>query len=208
MDNQPIEANFFQEGQWLTEFVQPGNLEVINLYKGITSDRMTPEQIVAACRDWVASQVRYVRFVRGKMWIEGNISEQEDLWSPPGITIRVKVGNCANKSFVICSLLRNIFSEDEVYVVLGNLNSATPGGHAWVEVLINGNNYIVEGTQIAVPPLVSCSIANRYESVHYFNDKQLRTVPGKTVMVPFADAYSPWLKDYLDWAYIKGRGQK
>lgn len=208
MDNQPIEATFFREGRWLTEFVTPGTLEIVNLYKALVSDGMAPPDVVRVCHQWVSTQVRYVRFVKGKLWIEGHVSQQEDLWNEPGITIQVKVGNCANKSFVLCSLLRNLFSEREVYVVLGNLHNPNPGGHAWVEVVVGGTNYIVESTQDAVPSMVICSEANRYEAVHYFNDKELRTVPGKVVMTPFTDAYSPWLKDYLDWAYINGRGHK
>lgn len=204
MDNQPISATFFNEGMWLTDFITPNALEIQKLYDKLTANMNDITEIVAACHHWVASQVRYVKFVRGKIWVEGMVSEQPDLWNLPSVTSRIKIGNCSNKALLLTSLLRNSMLQDEVHCVLGNLYNGKAGGHAWVECNIDGVSYVVETTQPGAPPLISCVQATRYEPVHYFNDQELFMVPGKTVMMPMTACYSQWLKEYLDWAYIKG----
>lgn len=203
MDNQPISASFFGEGTWLNDFITPQALEVQKLYKKLTQDLSDVTEIVAACHRWVAGQVKYVKFVRGKIWIEGKSSEQSDLWSLPSITAKIQVGNCANKAFLLTSLLRNAMPTSDVHCVLGNLYNGIGGGHAWTEISIDNVSFVVESTQPSAPPLISCIQATRYEPVHYFNDRELFTVPGKTVMTPMTACYSQWLKSYLDWAYIE-----
>jgi len=121
----------------------------------------------------------------------------------------ILVHNCANKAFLLTSLLRRELSSDEVFCVLGNLeNNGDIGGHAWCEINLGGRDFIMESTRPDVPPLVPTQIATRYQPVHLFNDKQAYYIEGATVMEPFSAAYSTWLKDYLDWAYIEGGGQK
>lgn len=112
------------------------------------------------------------------------------------------VHNCANKSFLLTSLLRNFLPPEEVFCVLGNLYNGKPGGHAWVEVRKNGQDYVLESTQPDTP-IVQASELDRYEEVHYFNDQSIFAVPGKTVLTPFTACYSTWLKDYLNWGYIE-----
>lgn len=204
VDNQPIEASFFGEGKWLTDFVTPEAIDIQALYKNLTMGLSDLEEKALACWEWVANKVKYTRFVEGKLWISGKVSIQNDLWNLPSITARIKVGNCANKAFLLTSLLRNTLSDNEIYCVLGNLYNHKLNGHAWVQVNLNGQNYIMESTRGDVP-LVPVSNTDRYEEVHLFNDKQIYAIPGKTVMTPFAACYSTWLKDYLDWAYIEGR---
>ena len=122
----------------------------------------------------------------------------------PSVTAHVKVGNCANMSFLLTSLVRQEMPEDKVYCVLGNLHNGKPGGHAWTEVKLGSNDYIMEATKSDVPPLVLARVADRYEAVHLFNDKEVLSIEGRTVMTPYAECYSTWLSDYLDWSYIEG----
>jgi len=117
----------------------------------------------------------------------------------------ILVHNCANKSFLLASLLRCEFPPQDVHCILGNLYNGKPGGHAWPQIKLNGVEYIMESTRPDVPPLVLASAADRYEEVHQFNDITVYSVEGKTVMEPFAACYSTWLVDYLDFAYIEGR---
>lgn len=205
IDNQPISATFFHEGKWLTEFVTPNALEVEKLHGEITQGIDTLDERIAALRDWVATDVKYVKFVQGRVNIAGNISIQDDLWNDPSVTRRIRIGNCANKAFLLASLARRELSADQVYCVLGNLYNGKAGGHAWVEVILNGQEYILESTRADVPSLIPTFQTKRYEPVHYFNDQAVYTVEGKTVLTPFTACYSTWLKDYLDWAYIEGR---
>ena len=205
IDDQPISATFFGEGKWLTEFVTPEALEIQKLYKNVTLKAFSPDLKVNNCLRWVAREVEYKEFISGKIWIEGNSSVQHDLWMDPSTTARVKVGNCANKSFLLCSLLRNAFPVEDVHVVLGNLYNGEAGGHAWVKIRLEGRDYICETTRPDVRGPVPAGVASRYEEVHLFNDKEAFAIEGRTVMEPFKSFYSTWLKDYLDWAYIEGR---
>jgi len=202
IDNQPIAATFFGEVKNLTDFITPDALEVTDLYKHLTTGLGATRDRVLACWRWVTGEVRYVKFVRGKMWIGGKSSVQKDLWQEPSIIVRTRVGNCANKSFLLASLLRNELPEGEVFCALGNLYNGTPGGHAWVQLNIDDEWYTMESTMPTAPPLIPIAQTKRYEVVHFFNDQGVQAVESRTQMIPFTACYSTWLHDYLSWAYI------
>jgi len=204
IDNQPISATFFDEGKWLTDFITPDALEVQKLHDVLTRNAKDLESRITALWYWVASQVKYKQFIKGRIWIDGKSSVQDDLWNSPSITARVGVGNCANKSFLLASLLRNELEPDDVHCVLGNLHNGKPGGHAWVQITLNGRDFIMESTQPDISPLVLATVADRYEAVHFFNDQSVYAIEGRTLMEPFTACFSTWLKDYLDWSYIEG----
>ena len=206
MDDQPISATFFDEGRWLSSFVTPNALEVEELHKELTKDlRGGLEPRLAALHQWVATRVKYKRFISGRIVIEGRSSIQNDLWNNPSITARIGVGNCANKAFLLASLIRKELPPNQVYVVLGNLYNGKASGHAWVQVQLGESEYIIESTQASVKTLIPTYTTNRYEAVHLFNDQQAYFIEGKTVMQPFSACYSTWLRDYLDMAYINSR---
>jgi len=205
IDDQPISATFFGEGKWLSDFITPDEPDIVMLHKQLASGIDKGDAIVS-CWDWVANEVKYKNFIQAEIRIEGRTSYQDDFWQSPSVCSKTHVGNCANKAFLLTSLLRNSLGPDEVYCVLGNLYNGHGAGHAWVEAVINGENYIVESTRNDVP-MTRAIDTDRYEAVHYFNDQKMYAVPGKTVMTPFQACYSSWLKDYLDFSYING-GQK
>ena len=204
INDQPIAAGFFGEGRWLTDFITPKASDVSTLYKQIAGNLTTVEEKAGACWKWVATQVKYVKFVKGKIWISGKWSVQNDLWTYPSMTIQTKVGNCAVKSFLLASLLRNELGSDEVYCTMGNLYNGKPGGHAWVSLKRPEGDYIMESTVSNVPAMVPANRATRYEPVHHFNDEEILAVEGKTQLMPMASVYSSWLSSYLNWAYIEG----
>jgi transglutaminase-like putative cysteine protease len=205
IDDQPMAATFFGEVRRLTDFITPDALEVQELHKKLTEGMNNSIDKITACWKWVASQVKYVEFVRGRLWIGNKVSVQNDLWPPPETTIRTRVGNCAVKSFLLASLIRNELPPDQVYCALGNLYNGKPGGHAWVSLNLAGQEYVMESTTPTAPPLVPASMAKRYEAVHYFNDSEVFAVEGKTQMIPMTACYSTWLTDYLNWAYIESQ---
>lgn len=207
MDDQPISATFFGEGKWLTEFVTPNAMEIQELYKNVTNGISSQVNRVRALHRWVSGEVRYKPFIKARLWVEGKSSVNRDAWLRPSLTKRIKVGNCANKSFLLASLLRNEFDPGEVHVVLGNLYNGNPGGHAWVQLRLGDRVFIMESTRADVEALVPAAIAERYEAVHFFNDQTAYAIEGRTVMEPFTACFSTWLKDYLDMAYIEGRKQ-
>jgi len=205
IDDQPISATFFGEGRWLTDFITPNDLEVENLHKEVTKDIDELEDRLIACWSWVANKVKYVRFVKAKIWVNGHSSVQDDYWQLPSQTIRTRIGNCANKAILLTSLVRKELPVDKVFCVLGNLHQPlNSGGHAWVEVKLNSHNYILESTRGDMKPFVVSDVADVYESVIYFNDEKVEAIEGRTVLEPFTAVYADWLRDYLDWAYIEG----
>jgi len=205
IDNQPIDATWFGEGRWLTDFITPDALEIQGLYQQITEGVQDARDRIVALWQWVASNIRYVKFVQGKTWIAGKVSVQKDLWLDPTTTIHIGQGNCAVKSFLLASLLRNELSADQVHCALGNLHNGRPGGHAWIKLNLDDGEYYMESTMPTAPPMVPASTAKRYEAVHYFNDEQVLAIEGRTQMVPFTACYSDWLDNYLHWAYIEGQ---
>lgn len=208
IDDQPIDATFFGGVRRLTDFITPDALEVVELYNQITENLDNATDRITACWQWVASRVKYVKFVKGKIWVNGKTSVQGDFWSLPELTIRTQVGNCAVKSFLLTSLLRNELPPDQVYCALGNLYNGKPGGHAWVALRHQGEECVMESTQPTAPAMVPASTAKRYEPVHYFNDVQVYAVEGKTQLKPMCSCYSTWLSDYLHWAYMEGQRGK
>lgn len=203
IDDQPVTSGFFGEGSWLSDYINPDEPDILMLWKEVTENAKSQEDRVKAAWGWVARNIRYKDFIKASINVEGNTSTQHDYWQKPGMCLKTGVGNCANKSFLLTSLLRNEFTPEQVHCVLGNLHNGKAEGHAWVEANLNGISYILESTREDVPP-VDANEAVRYEPVHYFNDKVVYAIPGRTLMVPFSACYSTWLRDYLNWAYING----
>jgi hypothetical protein len=202
INDQPINASFFGEGKWLTDYVDPDALEITSLYHELTDGKPNLLSKIETLHQWVGSEIKYRKLVAGRLTIGNKISVQTDLWMSPSLVKQTKIGNCANKSFLLASLLRNALPPEHVHVVLGNLHNGKVGGHAWVQINYNGSDFISEATRADVPTMIPVNSATRYEAVHLFNDKEVYAIPGKTVMEPFQACYSSWLADYLDWGYI------
>jgi transglutaminase-like putative cysteine protease len=130
---------------------------------------------------------------------------KNDYWMTPSQVSRVKIANCFNKSILLASLVRRELPAEDVHVVIGNLNQPDPGGHSWVQVFVDGNDYIMESTRGDMQPLISYHVAEIYEDIIHFNDRSVSVIPARTLLTPFADVYANWLRDYLDWAFIEGR---
>jgi hypothetical protein len=206
IDDQPISATFFGEGKWLTDFVTPDALEVTALHTILVSESAVLEDRLGAMHRWVGNEVSYIPTIRARIWVNGEISFQDDYWQQPSQVIRTKVGNCCNKAFLLASLVRKELPAEQVHVVLGNLHQPpAPGGHAWVQTNIGGEDYIMESTRGDMKPMVAAGVANIYEPILYFNDQEVKAIEGRTLLTPFAAVYADWLKDYLDWAFIEGR---
>lgn len=201
IDDQPISATFFNESHWMTDFVTPHAPDIMLLHRDLVTGYTNIKDKVVACWNWVANQIKYVPYVKANISIEGKSYYQEDFWQTPSMVSKTRIGNCANKAFLLTSLLRNEMPAGDVHVVLGNLHNGHVSGHAWVEARIHGTDYIIEATRNDVA-LVEADRAKRYEPIHYFNDQTVTAVPGRTIMVPFSACYSNWLRDYLSWGYI------
>jgi len=197
IDNQPIIASPFGESRWLTEWVTPDNLEIQAEYEKITEGLVTSWDRVIACFNRVL-RIPYTEAVKVKVSVDGRTFIQKDTWLDPAQALRAGTRlNCANRSFLLASLLRQEYPPDRVWVVLGNLNMDGLGGHAWV-VLRNSQDYILETTSPSIRyPIAADSPA--HEDVIYFNDKEVRAIPDRQIREPFSKCWChPLLEDYLD----------
>ncbi len=208
MEDQPIDATWFREGRWLTEFVTPDAMEVEELYKELVKGLDDRIERIKAIHQWVGGEVKYKPYIKSTLIIDGRMSTNKDCWLRPSITRRVKVGNCANKAFLLVSLLRQEMTPGDVHVVLGNLHTEKSiGGHAWAQVNLEERPYVIECTRDDVAALIpQGQTTDRYEPILFFNDKSAYAISTKEIMEPFAvTGYALWLKEYLDIAYIEGR---
>lgn len=106
---------------------------------------------VAACQDYVHTLAPYEH-------------EYGDYWATPLETILLKHGDCDCLSILLCSLLRNFISAENVFCVIGNWNGE---GHMWVVTQYhNGGDRIVESTQSS-----EIQLHGNYEPLAMFNDK-------------------------------------
>lgn len=98
--------------------------------------------------------------------------ETLDFWNFSAETLRDGIGDCEDTSILLCSILRNKLSEDEVYVSAGRFKGY---GHAWVTVInSNGKPITLETTGSNVIKLDSSLMEGQpYEPIIRFNDKNV-----------------------------------
>jgi len=97
-------------GQWhdIRKFVQPGNPDILNLYRETGPNVWT-------CLDWVCRNISYRHDVG-------------EWWSFPSETIERGSGDCEDSAILTCSLLRNFTNG---HVALGSYQGY---GHAWCQL--------------------------------------------------------------------------
>jgi hypothetical protein len=203
-DNQPIgghsAATLLGETKLLTDWVDPSAVEIQNKYDQLTSGLTSTQDKVRACLRYVAG-IPYTQFVRVSANVAGKRFVQNDAWLEPSQSIHSPRLNCANRTYLLASLLRQELPADNVYACLGNLNVDHQDGHAWAYVKLD-RDYILETTNPKVKDkLIPIeTVGNLYEDVIYFNDSGVRVVPEKQVREPFSACYQclPFLSDYLD----------
>ena len=199
VDDQPINAaTLLGESRYLTSWVTPDNLEIQSKYNELTKGLLTQRDKIIACWDYVKS-LRYRQFIQAKVKIDGRTFVQKDTWLNPAQVIQAPAANCANRSFLLASLLRQELSPQELYICLGNLNYDHQDGHAWVYAKLD-NDYLLETTSPTIKtPFIDARSADIYESVIFFNDSGVWHIPGAGLREPLSDCYCiRWLEDYLD----------
>ncbi len=199
-DNQPILASIFNETRLLTSWITPYSLEVQNKYDQITKGLESTEDKVKACLRF-ASDIPYVQFVRVSASVAGKRFVENDCWLLPESALHAPKLNCANKTYLLASLLRQELPAESVWVCLGNLNSDSQDGHAFGYIRLD-RDYILETTNPKVrDKLIPIdTVGNLYEDIVYVNDIEVRAVPERKIREPFSSCYQclPFLSDYLD----------
>jgi hypothetical protein len=201
-DNQPIDTRF-GDAAWITDFITPDNPDVILKYQQLTEGLTDPNDIAYSCWYYISHQP-YIPLISAKLTAAGKTFRQKDTWFYPAESIHIGKGNCANKSFVLTSLLKNRFkSPGEVYCAVGNVTLDGIGSHAWVQMNQGGRSYLLETTQPNITKaLIPTDIAEAYEPMVYFDEKNVYTT-GEKVSVRqvlqshFGVCAVPFLQTYL-----------
>ena len=111
--------------------------------------------------------------------------------------------NCANRSFLLASLLKNELPVlGQVYCVMGNLSNNSAGSHAWVQAQIDGKLYILEATITdkarAIIPVACLDI---YRGEVYFDEDTVYTNDGVDAASIINSRFElkdiPFLESYL-----------
>ncbi|MCD6362137.1 MAG: hypothetical protein J7M38_14865 [Armatimonadetes bacterium] len=205
-DNQPIggkhsAATILGETKLLTDWITPSVIEIQNKYDELTRGLSSIEDKIKACLRYVSS-FPYVQFIRVSANVAGKVFVQPDAWLEPSQVIHAPRTNCANRTYLLASLLRQELPAENVYACLGNLNVDGQDGHAWGYVRLGGRDYILETTNPRTrDKLIPVeTVGNLYEDVIYFNDAGVRVIPDKQVREPFSVCFNciPFLSEYVD----------
>jgi len=197
-DDQPIQASMMGDTGLLTSWVDPDSIDVQNKYDQLTSTIYAIEDKVLACLSYV-SDFPYIRFVPSNTIVAGRRFVQKDTWLKPAQVMRSPKLNCANRAFLLASLLRQELPDDQVWVVFGNINEPGQDGHAWV-YLDWDTEYVLEATNPSVrDKYVPLRFTEVYEDVVYFNDKEVKSVTSRAIREPFSGCWNciPWLGNYV-----------
>ena len=202
-DNQPIgghsAATLLGETKLLTDWITPFSIEIQDKYDKLTSGLNSLEDKILTCLRFVAS-FPYSRFIRVDTRIADKTFTQTDAWLEPAQAIRAPKINCANRAFLLTSLLRQALPADRVFTVFGNLNTDHQDGHAWSYVRLD-QDYLLEPTNSpAKVALVPVDITPMYEDIIYLSDAGVVAIPDRALRQPFSDCFHCicWLSDYID----------
>ncbi len=202
-DNQPIQARPGSDAVWLTDFITPNNPSVRLKHDEITAGITSLEDRIIAQWQYVA-KLPYREIIGSSLRAGGKSFSQPDTWFFPSEVISMKIpANCANRAFLLASLLKNdLPSPGQVYCVFGQLSLDGIGNHAWVETQLNGRQHIIETTvsdlDKAIFPTSNLDI---YGAKVYFDEDRVYVVDGadaaETINARFGVCAVPFLKEYL-----------
>lgn len=176
-DNQPVVARPLGDAIWVTDLITPNNPDVVLKYRELTSGLYSTKSRITALWRYVAN-LPYRQTIRARVHVDGKSLNQRDSWLFPSETIRVRTSNCANRAFLLTSLLKNEMPRDgEVYAAMGYINLDGIGAHAWCSVNISGESYILETTQPRLESaFIPVSEANAYDGVIAFDKNNVYTI--------------------------------
>jgi len=198
-DNQAVIARPGGEAIWITDIITPKNPDVMLLYDSLTHGVHTQIEKIISCWQYVAS-IPYKEIVNSKLIVQGKSYTEKDTWLYPAEVIRLApVANCANKSFLLTSLLRNELSAESVRCALGHITFDGIGAHAWVCMDIPEGSFVLETTvdnlEKALLPL---NRADAYDPIIYFNDEGVTTLSDSQILEEhFGFCAVKWLKEYI-----------
>lgn len=146
-----IKGDVRGDGQYhsLKDFVQPYDPLVMEIASVLTMS----EDPVETAQDFVHRVIKYRK-------------QNIEFWDYPAETLRRGEGDCDETAILLCSILRNYLSPEDVYVAVGNING---DGHAWVVA----NWEIIESTASSGERVNEA----RYKPEVFFNDRYCYAEP-------------------------------
>jgi len=200
-DNQPIDARF-GDSVWLTSFITPRNPDVRLKYLEITNGIVSTNDKIDALWRYVA-EFKYRPVIASTLVAGNRRLHQNDTWFFPAEAMLIEQLNCANRSFLLASLLKNELPvRGQVYCVMGTLANNGAGSHAWVQAQIDGRLYILEATITdkarAIIPVACLDI---YKGEVYFDEETVYTTEGVDAASIINSRFElkdiPFLESYL-----------
>ena len=202
-DNQPIAARWGEDAIWITDLITPKNPSVQLAYRELTKGITSQEARINALWYYV-SHMPYKEAIATSFSAGGKTFKQKDTWLFPAETMIVRVSNCANRSFLLASLLKNEFEAlGQVYCSIGQITLDGIGNHAWISLDIPGGPYIIETTQPNLDrAVISMNKATAYSPYLHFDESYVWTSipnlnPRDFLENRFGVCAVPFLKDYL-----------
>ncbi len=198
-DNQPIDARF-GDSVWLTSFLTPDNPDVKLKYLEITDGLISTRDKIDALWSYVAA-FKYKPIIASTLFVGNRKLHQNDTWFFPAEAMLLENLNCANRAFLLASLLKiELPASGQVYCVMGVLSNS--GSHAWVEAQIEGRIFILEATITdKVRAIIPAACLDIYESQVYFDEDKVYTVGGVDAASVINSRFElkdiPFLENYL-----------
>ena len=200
-DNQPINARF-GDSVWLTSFITPRNPDVRLKYLEVTNGLVSSNDRIAALWRYVA-EFKYKAVIPSTLSTAGRTFRQDDTWFFPAEAMLLKNLNCANRAFLLTSLLKNELPvQAQVYCVMGQLSNNGAGSHAWVEAQIDGRLYILEATITdKAKAILPAACLDMYKAEVYFDEDMVYTADNVNVTAVINSRFElkdiPFLENYL-----------
>jgi hypothetical protein len=158
----------------IKEFVTPNQVMVKETYEAIGADAWQ-------CWNWVCRNIKYPA-KRGRMFDYHTLNafgmrllkSSGEFFQLPYQSLLVGIGDCADKSAVLASMLRNFMDAGSVYVSMGTF-SGDDGDidHAWVTIMVDGDWYILETTLPTARDWKPVSELPEYTAVLHANDQNI-----------------------------------
>jgi len=190
MDMLIVNKRFAGEQHDIRDFVTPNQVEILGLFDHLKQE--DPRETATDCWRYLNKYVQYPANPLGQTIDKQRLitfggaftyDQPHDYWQfPYETTARVRdaakkglktLGDCADVTFVLASVLRNQLGPNEVFACIGKYKlNGKPCGHAWVKFKYDLNVYYLDATHDFGKPLDF----SLYEEYVLFNDTDLNIV--------------------------------
>jgi hypothetical protein len=178
------QKRFGKEQHYVQEFVRPFSYEVRKKAEELDNLSGELELFSANAHFFVQRVVQYppdpgrlidwhaMQAFPSKGGVPTRQYETLEYWSFPGETLRDMMGDCDDKSLLLCSLLRTRLEYDQVYCTVGLWNGEE---HMWVTLMGISGPMILE-TMKQDEPTLEAESGSTYRPLLRFNDQYVEVL--------------------------------